>query len=1135
MSLAEPPVASTLAVPDRRQLECLESLDDEGVPDGTGQRSALRHVKSSPQHLGVSQSSVVQHDHSFVELKSPRNKHGDAHAITRDRRRGHNCKLDLSECSACGPRVTGLRGSFSIEQIRNQPTSGQPVPDQSAMGTVVNHRRSARELFEQYGVARPSGWLSDEEDLILSGDRNASPRRFCRICHICSARTWSPRACSACGHRFCERCLCEVSEDSEETHVRFSHHPSRTIKEGGAKYRPPPLTTPESQSRRQQTSQVLHTEVKSQSHQQSAGSRHTVWYEAQSEKPDRIPVQAASSGLGHRHNASEAAQSPSASETNKQSMASVGTERNPLRPHLRADTLRSHPTWSVKQNPFLIADREAKSKASEPGAAGNGAKARQSRNVAESAVRHTTHTGASGDEDAECENPACRATHEGHRPFRHSVFCALYRSSQDEDVYTSPRGLVVEQSQQTNGGISKSRLAEQPSSAVEALHSRHDTIHRHHSPGFHGPHHIAEHLALAVGHNLRRSQSNSAGKATGQSVVEEIVKGSEVRESRAESTEQYATKQLEPLTQVQATTKVDSFRYTEEPLPHGHPPSEEHRYTSASAETVLDDDIPRADSELAEHESELHETHRTLRHVQRSQHMRRAAGEERPSPVGDNNVPRGTPSRSPFRVIKRMGSTAFAGQGASSGEGKFQRRDETPLSTREAEEPGKPNCQARLQAKTKHIEQTTKHTERTLHKEVQNSSGIEASSHGKTLSAALGARSDSDRQSHVSDERIAFNGQERGAAPKSRVASPPPWLKNPSKKPANVQDRLRHVDTRSQYGLSRASREQYRRVDRPNSSTRSHDPSQNTPGRLSSPKSDLQNASKDPQRTVHTQDELDTWLGLPSGLQQQDMASKSSAAQLKHTTSQEEAPIPVQRSSSHHKHGSDYTESCIFCEAPSPTSPHMRGPHERNAGAPSPSVVSSSNNPSGKANPTTESVESNYRRATLRAQEQLGQLFAETRYSSHRQGTVETRATASGFTATPLPRRQVSFQDEEEAPRVDKPASNYENGNDELSSFSSKGSNPEIHRPTPIAPPNHECRWKDRYMALTSEIRQLKAEMSTRESFHDADADSARDQGSQQQDEDLGIQGLTIVMHLKGKDDLVINTDLTQEAEEVEE
>ncbi|KAK8049271.1 hypothetical protein PG994_011001 [Apiospora phragmitis] len=264
------------------------------------------------------------------------------------------------------------------------------------------------------------------------------------------------------------------------------------------------------------------------------------------------------------------------------------------------------------------------------------------------------------------------------------------------------------------------------------------------------------------------------------------------------------------------------------------------------------------------------------------------------------------------------------------------------------------------------------------------------------------------------------------------------------------------------------------------------------------------------------------------------MAEKSSAARPKHNHFQEGAPPLKPKSSSLDEHQSDYTEGCIFCEVPSPTPP-MRGLQKQKTDAFSP-LKTSSNNMLGKANLTTDSVESNDLRASLCAQEEeIGQLLAETRYSSNRQRTVETRATASGFTSTPLQRRQVSFQDEEEAPQVKNSASNYENGSDDAFSFSSKASNLEIHRPTPIAPPNHDCGWKDRYMTLTSEIRQLKAEMSTRVSFHEADADLARDQGSQQQDEDLGIQGLTIVMHLRGKDDLVINTDLTQEAEEVEE
>ncbi|KAK6194268.1 SNF1-interacting protein [Pestalotiopsis sp. IQ-011] len=89
-----------------------------------------------------------------------------------------------------------------------------------------------------------------------------------------------------------------------------------------------------------------------------------------------------------------------------------------------------------------------------------------------------------------------------------------------------------------------------------------------------------------------------------------------------------------------------------------------------------------------------------------------------------------------------------------------------------------------------------------------------------------------------------------------------------------------------------------------------------------------------------------------------------------------------------------------------------------------------------------------------------------------------------------------------------------------------KSSEMDLHRPAAVAPPTHECSWRDRYMALTKEIRQLKAEMSSvsrvletteREVIHE--------------DRMLGIESVTIVMHLKDKDDLVINTELTQEEE----
>ena len=91
-------------------------------------------------------------------------------------------------------------------------------------------RESARELFDQYGIVRPPGWLSDEgDDAGASRDGNASPREKCRICHMCSGRVWSSRYCSACGHRLCNRCLCEVPGNAPKLHEDFTHHPERTI------------------------------------------------------------------------------------------------------------------------------------------------------------------------------------------------------------------------------------------------------------------------------------------------------------------------------------------------------------------------------------------------------------------------------------------------------------------------------------------------------------------------------------------------------------------------------------------------------------------------------------------------------------------------------------------------------------------------------------------------------------------------------------------------------------------------------------------------------------------------------------------------------------------------------------------
>ncbi len=57
-------------------------------------------------------------------------------------------------------------------------------------------------------------------------------------------------------------------------------------------------------------------------------------------------------------------------------------------------------------------------------------------------------------------------------------------------------------------------------------------------------------------------------------------------------------------------------------------------------------------------------------------------------------------------------------------------------------------------------------------------------------------------------------------------------------------------------------------------------------------------------------------------------------------------------------------------------------------------------------------------------------------------------------------------------------------------------------------------------MALTAEVRQLKAEVTAR------DETAMAAGGDDRRRDNFGIEGLTIVMHMKGQGDLVINTDL---------
>ncbi|KAF7553592.1 hypothetical protein G7Z17_g3475 [Cylindrodendrum hubeiense] len=96
----------------------------------------------------------------------------------------------------------------------------------------------------------------------------------------------------------------------------------------------------------------------------------------------------------------------------------------------------------------------------------------------------------------------------------------------------------------------------------------------------------------------------------------------------------------------------------------------------------------------------------------------------------------------------------------------------------------------------------------------------------------------------------------------------------------------------------------------------------------------------------------------------------------------------------------------------------------------------------------------------------------------------------------------------------------------------------EIHNPRPVLPPNHVCAWRTRYMDLSTEVDQLKSEASSRPLLDPGSGGQVADRSDvgvganldQHQCPEIRIEGLTIVMHMRGKDDLVINTSLRDDA-----
>ncbi|KAI0603362.1 hypothetical protein F4775DRAFT_598477 [Biscogniauxia sp. FL1348] len=933
----------------------------------------------------------------FIPSMNGRKTHGEEHTLVVDRlgfpdsmlspsaeprldlaaEQQSNARIVDPNPGSAIPRLTAFVHGTPSEALLESVAGTGDVPEASSdsrascRNTDGRCPRLAHNSLDYRYAKVPSRCVSDREDPTLCLDGHASPRGFCRVCHVCFARTWSSTHCYFCGHQLCSKCLCEVSGGTERAHIDFSHHPSPVILRDGPRYVQP--SNPESKNHAHEGHAVVPTTILSEQHswitQQSSTSRQIHHHERITE-------------YGFK-----------AEETSQEESSAVATQKS------RTDSeqfqnQRGRRARSIQQNPFLIADKEARAQA-------------------------TTNNSI---QQAECDDPTCRATHAGHYPFRHSVACALQRSRISESQEGSTREF-------------QSRT-DRSESSKKALDSGNDTVHRHHSSGFHNTHHILEHLSAAVGHDVHGHTVR---------VSSESVNGSNIEPLR----------QLEPLTQIQPVTRVASFKH------------DEHRPTGPSNRAA---------------ESS---TKREMSDVNRVDQVRRLI---------ETNSSASQWKTGGFNRPKSHTKTAQIGDGQT--HSLMNQRDGAHL----LKQPLHP----------------IKHTKPIHFAETQGDNMMKSSSPetSRRDSTSLNRHSTRNREAYSKLVNSTFTEKtgrevesEKRILPQGRLLSPPSWLQHPSREAADATARLKHIDTRSHeclahnHGyLSNISVENGngKRLTRSKSCIHEYDATR-------SPHDHVANSNREDQQRVAAPSPLTALhsheISEASSLAHQDSSVKEQQNSFQHDKSH---TIPSQSPRIHAPRFSNYNI------------PEISEPRER---------VQEDWRES-------RSTQEQYQKATLHAEAELSKLLSADQ-ETHGSWPSEKATPTSEIVTMPLQPRQISSHYAEASASVNQ-ISHDETTRREASTLVDKSPDLEIHRPMAIAPPNHDCTWKERYLALTAEIRQLKAEMSTRTSWKESEMAAVahnNEREAEYQDEDLGIEGLTIVMHLRGKDDLVINTDLTQDFE----
>jgi hypothetical protein len=420
---------------------------------GFGRRLTNRFGKPALQNTKPDEEPQIATSlHSFLGLNTPRKNHGEQHAIADHRtkytrspgingqvipdgmtvRTQHDAVAPWGVLSrnnhsrSMGRHVTDSEVEF-LKEINNSKSNGRFTTESSKLrigfeddakyinlyrqnvklrpaGTMnseasnatasTTRRQSVRDLFKDYGIERPAGLASRETSYDM--EDNPKPVRPHRHCHVCSwLNIGISTVCFRCSHRLCSECntLSPVPR-SREWRGLVNKDGANLVKELASK--------------------------ENWSIDQGAANQRFIKRVPISVQPRKeVPLSKPPTNLPDLHYVDTSIWHKKPSQAAKYDRAfPEGSLAAIISSGLQVPT-------RVRDSPFLIADLLA-SKRSLPSFP---VRAPISNSLGHRCAQNRLkqlghrHNSSSSSEGYNCDSPTCRATHNGHQPYRHAVSC----------------------------------------------------------------------------------------------------------------------------------------------------------------------------------------------------------------------------------------------------------------------------------------------------------------------------------------------------------------------------------------------------------------------------------------------------------------------------------------------------------------------------------------------------------------------------------------------------------------------------------------------------------------------------------------------------------------------------------------